>query len=485
MRRFSFNQGTLVFDRNKVYFEIPVKNTYVNSLEEVIPIIDLYDEGMAFDCTIEHKYDEDKLVLDFLVEPGYLPLNRVQIEGTKELKLAISEKLIAIAKYFEGQTELQTVFKPINFFANDKGEIKILYRGVKDILPSEGYTEESVYDQIKRLILWLFCSARFDELRINGFQFANQRIIEEHRRIIKRVIHAKTYDELLTVIAKEKEEIQKEKLMVEENSSQDSSKVQKRLKVNLAQVNPFNKWVKVVALVSAAAVLFVAYGYLFDTTEASNITHENKPVQKDKIVSSIPSTPLKKTEVSPESNNPSLLKGLRLAAQHLYEEATKEFDQVDYKKLNKEDRQIVLFSYLMAGRAQKAIDLEPAFIKSVVDYYVKTNNVEGMNKLKSNDPLVQFEKAVINKDLDEIIKLEKQIPRDDRRNRIIVNAHMLKMDFTGAYAFAEEIKDIKLMIYVKEKEKEMVQKLNISEQEKKVKTEEIEKSIHHLKKMVT
>ncbi|PGD59821.1 hypothetical protein COM36_31720, partial [Bacillus toyonensis] len=68
--------------------------------------------------------------------------------------------------------------------------------------------------------------------------------------------------------------------------------------------------------------------------------------------------------------NANLINGLRLSAVQKYQDAALEFDKVDYKKLGKEDKKAVLFTYLLSGKAQKAIDLEQDFAESVVSYYI-------------------------------------------------------------------------------------------------------------------
>ncbi len=122
--------------------------------------------------------------------------------------------------------------------------------------------------------------------------------------------------------------------------------------------------------------------------------------------------------------NANLINGLRLSAVQKYQDAALEFDKVDYKKLGKEDKKAVLFTYLLSGKAQKAIDLEQDFAESVVSYYIAVDNLKKVKELKTKNPLINFEIAALDNKHEEVIKLRDQVPLDGRREGIIVNSYL-------------------------------------------------------------
>lgn len=148
---------------------------------------------------------------------------------------------------------------------------------------------------------------------------------------------------------------------------------------------------------------------------------------------------------------PAVIEGLRLAATQQYKEATKYFDQISYHQLQKDDQKAVLFSYLLAGNAKKALDLEPSFAESVVSYYIANDNIKQVKNLKSDAPVVKFEKAVLEKDAQKIITLKNNVPLNGRREKIIVDAYIVKNQVKEALSFAKKVGNKDLEYYIKEK----------------------------------
>ncbi|MED2688584.1 hypothetical protein [Bacillus toyonensis] len=136
--------------------------------------------------------------------------------------------------------------------------------------------------------------------------------------------------------------------------------------------------------------------------------------------------------------NANLINGLRLSAVQKYQDAALEFDKVDYKKLGKEDKKAVLFTYLLSGKAQKAIDLEQDFAESVVSYYIAVDNLKKVKELKTKNPLINFEIAALDNKHEEVIKLIDQVPLDGRREGIIVNSYLKLNKSEEAKKFAQK-----------------------------------------------
>ena len=137
--------------------------------------------------------------------------------------------------------------------------------------------------------------------------------------------------------------------------------------------------------------------------------------------------------------NANLINGLRLSAVQKYQDAAFEFDKVDYKKLGKEDKKAVLFTYLLSGKAQKAIDLEQDFAESVVSYYIAVDNLKKVKELKTKNPLINFEIAALDNKHEEVIKLREQVPLDGRREGIIVNSYLKLNKSEEAKKFAQKV----------------------------------------------
>ncbi|MDM5460060.1 MULTISPECIES: hypothetical protein [Bacillus cereus group] len=137
--------------------------------------------------------------------------------------------------------------------------------------------------------------------------------------------------------------------------------------------------------------------------------------------------------------NANLINGLRLSAVQKYQDAALEFDKLDYKKLGKEDKKAVLFTYLLSGKAQKAIDLEQDFAESVVSYYIAVDNLKKIKELKTKNPLINFEIAALDDKHEEVIKLKDHVPLDGRREGIIVKSYLKLNKSEEAKKFAQKV----------------------------------------------
>lgn len=205
MKKFSFNHGTFVVNKDHVQFEIPIKYIFANSLQEIEDIYDVGDFG--FETLIETFFDQSTFVLSYLIEPDFFPLDILRQKDDPQLKISSAESLIEIGLYFESQDRLVTVFEPPNFFVSTEGKVKFLYRGVAGLMPAQGYEEEPIIDQVKRLILYLFTDARFSELNHYGLSYADRKLDPGSVRIGKRILRAGSFEQMTRALQAERREL--------------------------------------------------------------------------------------------------------------------------------------------------------------------------------------------------------------------------------------------------------------------------------------
>lgn len=186
---------------------------------------------------------------------------------------------------------------------------------------------------------------------------------------------------------------------------------------------------------------------------------------------------LKKSDEGTEkvvlSIDENLILGLRAASIQKYGDAVEYFDKLDFVELEKADRNSVLFTYLMSGNAQKALDQVPEFDKSIVGYYIAKNDLKPLLNLQTDSELITFEVASLNNDYEKIVEFQnaERMEIDDRRAHLIADAYIALERVDDAIDFAESIDDNSLRLYIQEKtdakdsEKE-------KEEEKKIKEAE-------------
>ncbi|MDC2867340.1 hypothetical protein [Bacillus sp. BP-3] len=188
----------------------------------------------------------------------------------------------------------------------------------------------------------------------------------------------------------------------------------------------------------------------------------------------VPSNPV---EARTNQPNTHLVNGLQQASIQQYSKAIQEFEKLDYKELDKENQKAVLFSYLLSGNANKAIQYEPKFAESVVSYYVAIDNLKKINEIQVKNDVIDFEKAVLAKKDEAVIRLKDKVSIDGRREKIIVDVYLRLKKYQECFTFAKTQGNKSLMKQVKELEKKEVEQSTLPDEEKKKKIESIDNAL--------
>ncbi|MES5943861.1 hypothetical protein COK81_27455 [Bacillus thuringiensis] len=196
-------------------------------------------------------------------------------------------------------------------------------------------------------------------------------------------------------------------------------------------------------------------------------------------VFSLYAVPSKPVEATTQPNT-HLVKGLQQASIQQYPKAIQEFEQLDYKELDKESQKAVLFSYLLSGKANKALQYEPKFAESVVSYYVAIDNLKKVNEIQVKNDVIDFEKAVLAKKDGEVVRLKDKVSIDGRREQSIVDAYLRLKKYEDCFIFAKAQGNKNVMKQVKEVEKKEVEQSTVPDEEKKKKIENIDKVLKEI-----
>ncbi|WP_440604708.1 hypothetical protein [Bacillus sp. GB_SG_008] len=172
-----------------------------------------------------------------------------------------------------------------------------------------------------------------------------------------------------------------------------------------------------------------------------------------------------------------VVKGLQQAAIQQYGEAAKQFDKVTYTDLDKDSQKAVLFTYLLNGKANKALQYEPKFAESVVAYYVGIDNMKKLDEIDVKNDVIDFEKAALNKKYEDVIRLKGKVNMDGRREKLITESYINLKKYDDCFTFAKTQGNRNLMKEVKELQKRDVEQSSLNEEEKKAKIEKIDKDL--------
>ncbi|MBJ8079090.1 hypothetical protein JDS92_27690 [Bacillus cereus group sp. N12] len=251
---------------------------------------------------------------------------------------------------------------------------------------------------------------------------AEEKKLEEVRK--RRLEEEKKIEEAQKrqkIVVAKRESESEEVILNKETNPSNETKFEQEEKIDLDKKGILNymKKYKYAIIGVASIVLLVVAGFAFTNMKNSQAASANN--------------------VNSLEVNVNLINGLRLSAVQKYQDAALEFDKVDYKKLGKDDKKAVLFTYLLSGKAQKAIDLEQDFAESVVSYYIAVDNLKKVKELKTKNPIINFEIAALDDKHEEVIKLKDHVPLDGRREGIIVNSYLKLNKSEEAKKFAQKV----------------------------------------------
>lgn len=409
MKRYSFNQGTLIFNGNTITFELP------SNMHQIDPSVNQQFLVDPWSFPTELEFTDDGLKLIYQVEPGCFTFERARVQFMRDTKLNIAVNLIRIGEYFQSQGQVGTVFQPANFFADGYGNVKVMYRGLLNGMPNWGFTDEPVFEQIKRLILLLFSSAKFDELRFNGHSYVNQKLLEDFKRVGKRILQTQSFEEMDKVLKREYEELIKEEAERTVEEPEEKSSFLTIFKPN-KPVAPTRQIVRVpneeqkrakenrniILMMIGMGLVFVLYlgMQMFSGTDSQKKANDPIGTSQTGSNGSNAGQPGKSISV-----NEHLYLAIKYYGVKKYNSASKEFDHLQTKDLPEDEKKIAYYTYYRTCNVDKAISLYDTNIDDMVEDCYKQKKIKAFLESKSTHFEVLFAKALANKNVDEMIAI--------------------------------------------------------------------------------
>lgn len=485
MRRISFNEGTLSFEKNKVIYEVPLEKTNINSIEEIEFI--RHVDFMFPIVNMQISPNRQHFSMEIEVESGFVPLSYFKSNSTDEQKYEFIKNLCEIAEELRNWDKLVTILDDKNILVNlENSEVKFLYRGLRDLMPAVSYLEEEIEMQVKRLSLFILTSAKYDAIRINGLKEALTNASQEKYTLAAKISGSQSIEDILvnitavqeTNVQKVEEEekksiftrlptLKKNEAKSEPETKPTKAKVSKREKVENKPRNirkePKIKKEKVAKVRDASfeednqrtstgifvqdkfkVIVGLVIGFVLIFFVISMFAKDDK--EKVQTTSN--------NVAQAQEDNDYLTKGLQYAAIQDYDNAVINFEKIDksFKKFSKPNQRAILFSYLMTGKYQEAIDAEPKFAFSVVNYLVSKNTLDVVKNIKSDEPVIKFEQAAIKNDFKNVLKYKDELNLDGRRESLVVDAYIGLKQFDEGYEFAKTKGNNDLMIKVRQKQ---------------------------------
>ena len=416
--------GKLMEADNELIIEIPVAATHLQAeeqLEELKRPHPMFIHCREYKIESEHiymTYEKSKMLTAFF-EARNFDLQR---------KLALSMELLRMEELIG--TQFTTYLFPQNIFVTDRNEIKLLYRGIRSVLPPDHFDSAQLLLRVKYLLLFLFSDLPFEEIETSNM------LAFQNNPFLKKVYLADSMDWLKTILQAKAEEMEKQQQSVRGETDKQETEVKE---------NPANrKYYYIMALIGCllfGGLAGVLGTYWVKVTPASQQLEELKSEQA-KLEEKIG-----KMEAS-EDNQSRLLQAYREAATGNSQNAIRLFEQVT--DLTKEDQSVWALQYLNSknpGDILQAVELDETLAVPAVRALVAIETDEAkkaIQQLASNEPQVLIEKAWLNKDYDEVIKIWNENQQDERAAHLAVESYLVKKEYEAALKVADRLGNLQM-----------------------------------------
>lgn len=426
MKRIQCEDGTFILDGNQVRYELPVSKVSIHSYEEYSEAVPEVDCAVPF--TFESDMTEGVFRIFFEVDPGYMPLEKYRLSSTVS---DIITQLLFLGQYFERQPQVYTLYQPINIVIGPTSDVKVLFQGVQGLFPVR--KPDSIVEAVKQLIFYLLTeNVSYGEVKRLGKEVWTK-VHPAYAHIGKKIARSRTWSELENInftnqVAVVEQTYSKKQwsfpLPKLKRDASPALPVPNGNSKKKTKVKFHPKWIAI-----SFGVLALATPYLLPEQKVNHADPVPKQQQRADL----------------------LQNGIQLAAMGKYEEAVKFLNQLDFSTLSPKDKKIVLYTYVQTDQIQKALDLDPTYAESVIQYLVDKDQLKKVLSFKSNSVTIQFEQAAYKKEYKTVLQLYEKVPIDVRRGKAIVRAYVSEDRPQEAMNFAKGTNQGKIIEYAKAK----------------------------------
>src|SRR5699024_11216216 len=183
-----------------------------------------------------------------------------------------------------------------------------------------------------------------------------------------------------------------------------------------------------------------------------------------------------RTIVNVEEVNEQFYEGLLKAAVQKYDEASKIYKEMTEEDINSlgEDEQVsVYLTYIKAKQYEDALDIMPDGAETMVKYLKSREMEDEILKIESEDPVIVFEKAILDKEWEKVIELREDVRDREERRPIIMKAFVQSGDLEGAIDYIENT-DIRLKDDLKKEYNSYAKEKKVKKKEKNKKVKKID-----------
>lgn len=453
--RFEIKDGSLRKTMDTVTFEIAKEKTNILADEQ---LEELKRDSELFLTCRQYNIEESMVQIHYQIDHGFKSLTSY-VSSNREFKCKLARSILTVDNLFG--TQYTTLVHPDNIYANNEGNIKFAHRGIRSVLPPEEYTSFQLLQDLKNVFLYLFTTGNTATHAID-------------QDIVQRIQAAASIEQLRKAL--EPSQVNQQPIT---NKFEDKEKIASK---KLPSLNRSKLKVERKSLIIGVTVgillgmLFVYAGKVVPSTKAASATTSELDEQQDE----------NKTLQKELEQKEAIIKGYQFVISGETEEAIAALESV--QSLDENANKVLAGQYIQLNTLEslsKALDLNKSYEGEVVVKLLALNSEEANQKIlsiKSDQPQVKIEQAWLNKDYKQVLEIYKEIADNNRAKSLAAQSYIQINKPKEALKIAKALKNKDLQIKSLQKEKELIKANDaLDKDEKKSKTENIDKQIKKLK----
>jgi hypothetical protein len=393
-----FEHGTLFIHQNKYYrLEIATNQVLAERPED---LKELQEEHSSFFTLNDIKKENDRLILDYVIEEDYQPL-LVAKQYSTVLRLSLLNQLLELDPLQNFNEKV--LIHPRNIFFKDMKKLKFLYRS-NQWLPFDSHIEK--LEQYKILILSMFSRFSYEKYK----REKDHLLKKEEDEFFFRIENAGSVEDLKELIVKR---FQEEETLhfFELEAEKQKIKKQKRILTGI--------FIGVCAMAFTLALFLQQMAV--NEVETVYATEIEKAEQKSTFY--------------------------KLLSEEKYDEA------LSFLKKTGGSKKELANLYFEKGEYQKAIDADDGLVKPAVEALYKANKKDDILGLEAESDYLDIEKKIVTYDYSVLLSMQAFIKDEDQQLRV-GQAFVEHGDLSDAKELNKNLKNEELEVAIRKKEYE-------------------------------
>lgn len=421
-----FNKGILESTRTSATWKIPTSEVHCVSINE----LGYLREARHFAAPLKDiEHIDNQLQFTWDLPEGYKTIESVSKESTW-YKLKTAKNFLEVAKFFEENTDLKTVYKIKNFYVDKFYNVKVLFYTNPIHLPHQTNNHDNL-DRIKKILVRILTN--ISEKKLDTYEEKDVKSkddISTRTSIINKIFQAKTIEQLIQMV-----DVEYDHFLSLQDQRQMNDDVKQRKKQNKSLI------VFSGIIVAALCVWYFNSnsgedGRINELEAEAKSTQEEFEEMSDKYESQLDSYDA--------YFDGDIEKALEVA--NGIDDNSTELNSSFYTEI-----------LVRNGEIKEALERFPDKAHLIAEHTVRYKEKDDVLEMEFDEPYFKFEQAVLKEDDEAIADIIPDLKSPTDRQKELIFNYYLRTDTDEALTYAETNKNVAWEIKVLESKKKSLE----------------------------